>query len=60
MSAITEETGHTYGRLTVIARVPAKGQHIHWLCQCECGTLRVITRHFIEEGGNPFVWLSQP
>jgi hypothetical protein len=29
--------GQQYGRLTVIAPAPKKGNSTAWLCQCECG-----------------------
>jgi hypothetical protein len=44
-----DEIGHTYGRLTVIGRGPG-GPHAHWLCRCECGTLRVINGISLRKG----------
>lgn len=44
------EIGNTYGRLTVIGPGPERPHHKHWLCQCECGTLRVINGISLRKG----------
>ena len=39
----TDETGRTYGRLTVIGRAPEQpSAHAYWLCRCECGALAAV------------------
>lgn len=39
-------TGQKYHKLTVLHRVPNKGRHTRWLCQCECGnTKEANTNH---------------
>ena len=36
-----DETGHKYGRLTVIKQAPKrlKSRSIYWVCECECGNI---------------------
>ena len=51
MSAAIDETGHIYGRLTVIGKAPITDTpHLHWLCQCECGTLRMVSGISLRKG----------
>ena len=40
-----DETGNRYGILTVVARVEGK-----WLCRCDCGNLKLITRENLLSG----------
>lgn len=46
-------TGQRFGRWTVIRRAPLmakakNGERNGWLCQCDCGTMRVVlTRHLV-------------
>jgi hypothetical protein len=35
---VIDLTGQTFGRLTVLSRVPSTKHGSHWLCQCECGS----------------------
>jgi hypothetical protein len=35
----TDETGHTYGRLTVQSYAGLLDRKAAWLCRCECGRL---------------------
>lgn len=46
-----DETGRRYGRLTVLSKAPAtkKGQ-VKWLCQCDCGTERVVRGDKLRSG----------
>ncbi len=37
MSHLIDLTGHRFGRLTVLRRVPSNNTNAKWLCQCECG-----------------------
>jgi len=37
-----DETGNTFGRLTVVSRIPGIPKHAHWLCRCECGNLVIV------------------
>ena len=41
MSRYIDETGHRYGRLTVLEKAPKKTpkERIKWRCQCDCGTV---------------------
>lgn len=43
MSKIIDETGNTYGYLTVLSRAENDKQgHAQWLCQCKCGNQIVV------------------
>ena len=43
-----DETGNTYGRLTVLRkatedeRKPIKNRSIQWVCQCSCGNITIV------------------
>ena len=44
-------TGHRYGLLTVVERaLSPKGEKPRWLCQCDCGTKKVIRAHNLRVG----------
>jgi len=45
-------TGMKFGRLTVLNRVLPnnKWNETRWLCRCECGKEKVITRHSLNKG----------
>ena len=45
-----DETGKTYGKLTVIEFAYVK-RTVHWLCQCECGNTVVVSGHHLRKGG---------
>lgn len=36
-------TGKTFGRLTVLKKSENKGNRRMWLCQCECGSIKIIS-----------------
>lgn len=49
-------TGQRFGRLTVIERtedyVSPKGYHsVRWLCQCDCGNIKSVTRNSLLKQG---------
>lgn len=44
MPAFIDLTGHTYGRLTVIARANKSGVRTKWRCRCACGKRCVVSR----------------
>jgi len=45
--SLIDETGNTYGRLTVVERANREDQSgAYWLCKCECGN-----EHVVEGGG---------
>ena len=46
--AISE--GMTFGRLTVISKVPNVGSHSAWNCKCACGTVRTVKSHHLYAG----------
>jgi hypothetical protein len=43
-------TGEHYGRWTVLKRAPNRGRYIYWKCQCECGTIKEISRCNLRNG----------
>lgn len=43
--------GQQFGRLTVIRRVENQNGKICWLCQCECGNTKIVTREHFRRGG---------
>jgi len=47
----TDLTGRRFGRLLVIERDLSKAwSRVHWICQCDCGTLHVAGRANLENG----------
>lgn len=50
MSRLIDLTGQRFGRWTVIARAKNMGKHPMWLCQCECGTEKVIAATSLSSG----------
>lgn len=42
--------GRTFGRWTVIAPAPARGTNSYVLCECECGTMKEVTRATLRNG----------
>lgn len=36
-------TGKTFGRWTVLKRAENRGNHVYWICKCECGSERPVT-----------------
>ena len=44
-------TGSKFGRLAVIERVYVEGsRRVHWLCECECGTKKVVRGSHLRAG----------
>jgi hypothetical protein len=45
-------TGQTFGRLRVISREGGggRGKSPKWLCQCVCGTAKIVTGHSLRAG----------
>jgi hypothetical protein len=39
MPVLIDLTGERFFHLTVIERVPNKGTHVTWKCQCDCGNI---------------------
>lgn len=50
MSHLIEMTGETFGRLTVIGRVPSKNTNARWLCQCSCGNQSTVLGTTLRRG----------
>ena len=46
----TDLTSNHYGKLTVISRQPSVNQRSQWLCRCECGKEKTITRSNLING----------
>jgi hypothetical protein len=47
---MTDLTGNTYGKLTVVSRAKNKGRHIYWLCKCECGNTKEVKGDHLKSG----------
>lgn len=48
-----DETGNTYGYLTVLRRIedaPSKDGRAQWLCQCKCGNQIITTGRLLRQG----------
>lgn len=46
-----DETGHVYGRLTVLGKSPEQPTaHAYWLCRCECGNLKSLAGGHLRRG----------
>lgn len=53
MSALQDLTGRRFGRLCVLHRVPrvaGSKQKPQWVCQCDCGVLRIIDGGSLRRG----------
>lgn len=44
------ELGNTYGRLSVVSRIPSVGGKAAWLCQCSCGNTHQTTGDSLRTG----------
>lgn len=43
-------TGHKYGNLTAIKRMPSKNKRTMWLFRCDCGKEKVIEEYAVTHG----------
>jgi len=50
MGILIDETGNTYGRLTVLGRADNEGTRAKWLCECECGNHTSVTGKQLRTG----------
>lgn len=55
MPKFIDETGNTYGRITVLRRATADETNgrrggVYWLCRCSCGTETVVCGHSLRIG----------
>lgn len=50
MKAITLDTGQKFNRWTVLSRAENKEGKVHWVCKCECGTVREVQGHKLRSG----------
>jgi len=50
MGKLIDETGNTYGRLTVVGRADNKGTRAKWLCECSCGNTKEVTGKMLRTG----------
>lgn len=51
MGTTVIEPGSTFGRLTVIERIPAKPYgKVHWRCQCACGQITIARDDHLRRG----------
>ncbi len=47
---LIDETGHVYGKLTVIKRVDNIGKSTAWLCRCTCGQELTVRSQDLRDG----------
>lgn len=50
MGKMIDETGKTYGYLTVIERAPNKDNRAMWRCRCKCGNETVVSGKALRRG----------
>lgn len=51
MPKFIDLTGKTFGKLTVIKKMDDKvGNHIMWLCKCDCGNVKTIRGSSLTSG----------
>lgn len=43
-------TGQIYGKLTFLEYSYSKGNHVYWLCQCDCGNKKIIRADSVSRG----------
>lgn len=64
---IEDLTGRKFGRLTVIKMDNhIKGERVKWICQCECGNIKIVSQSRLKRGevthcgcDNPFSYRKQ-
>ena len=47
---IDDLTGKKYGRLTVIGLQPTETRKTYWICQCDCGNIKVVRSDSLKSG----------
>jgi hypothetical protein len=47
---VKELTGHRFGKLVVLERAGSRGTSAAWLCLCDCGVKKVVTRNSLRAG----------
>jgi hypothetical protein len=53
MGAFIDLTGQRFGRLTVLSLAGRdKEQKLLWLCRCDCGSEKIISRHNLRQGAS--------
>lgn len=50
MGKMIDETGNTYGYLTVIERAKEKSKSVKWLCKCKCGNEVIVSGTSLRTG----------
>ena len=50
MGKLQNLIGQKFGRLTVIKFIEHKNDHTKWLCQCECGNIKVVRADSLKNG----------
>lgn len=52
MGALVNLAGKTFGRLSVMGRGPivAHGEAVKWLCECECGQVKLVSGKLLRRG----------
>lgn len=50
MGKFMDLTGQRYGKLTVLQRDENHGRFVHWICRCDCGTVKSIRCGHLRNG----------
>jgi len=50
MGTFIDLTGNKYGRLTVLRRLPNKGNKTMWECRCDCGNVTAVPAGALNSG----------
>lgn len=50
MGKLIDLTGKRFERLLVLQRAQNKGKEVCWLCQCDCGNQKIVTRRDLQTG----------
>lgn len=48
---IIDLTGRRFGKLVVLSYTEVKKGQPHWLCKCDCGTIKEFNGHTLKQGG---------
>jgi len=49
--SFVDRIGQVFGRLTIIDRAENKNGNVHWVCACECGTVKIIRSGCLTHSG---------
>ena len=43
-------TNNKIGRWTVLRRAESRNKKTYWVCECECGTIKIVSGHSLKNG----------